>query len=72
MRVSQVATSWGISSRQVYRLIESGVLPAVAKARDHPVMGYEVDAALVATVYGALERLGFPKGQLAEIIEEVK
>jgi excisionase family DNA binding protein len=57
MRVGEVANVWGVSVRQVYRLIESGDLPATRKPRDRPVEGYEVEPEVVSSVFRKLQSL---------------
>lgn len=57
MRVAEAATELGISERSVYRLIKEGVMPAAVHPRDRPVLGYEVDPALIHEVQKVLASL---------------
>ena len=56
--IKQVAERWGISSRSVYRMIETGILPAKTTARPIPVYSYSVDGYLVDKVEKALQLQG--------------
>lgn len=60
MRVEEVAQVWGISARQVYRLIKDGTLPATRKPRDRPVVGYEVDPLTVSSIKKMLDEVENP------------
>jgi len=72
MRVEEVAQAWSISKRQVYRLIKDGTLPATRKPRDHPVIGYEVDADIVAKVNTRLALVTTMKqGTVKRILQEL-
>lgn len=72
MRVEEVARLWTISPRQVYRLIKNGQLPATVRARDRPVLGYEVDQQLAFQVQKLLGN-GHPvRGAIIDILKQVK
>ena len=72
MRAEEVAKEWGMSTRQVYRLIKDGSLPATTKPRDRPVYGYEVERDVVLAVKKRLNGESHPnRGLIKAILQQI-
>lgn len=56
MRIEDVARTWGINVRAVYRLITDGVLYAEEKPRVTILTGYDIEDTLVHKVKECIKR----------------
>lgn len=71
MTIEEVAKKLGISSRSVYRMIDSGVLPAKMQARKITIYAWVVDDKLVEKVSSRLQGATLPR-EVIKIIKEIK
>jgi len=72
VRVEEVARCWKITPKSVYRFIEQGLLPAAVRARDTPLIGYDVDPTLVERVSQELNLGLSGKRNIKRILKQIK
>lgn len=70
MRIDDVADTWGISTRTVYRLIERGLLPAEIVTIQVPQDCYDIPATMMSRVEEMLKHKGKTKKKDTTLIRE--